>query len=192
MAERAFWIMKNSGEIENIMSASNSLNQNLSLTNLRGERISLQETLEDGPLILCFGMPQIHASRLVVHYLRRLKEQQPKVQMVIVVQGEEPSVRAYNDGYLDSLQVIYDKDLKVSQHFNTVYIPTLHYFTKEGGVEKADYSFTGFKRYSMNKLASRVAQETGGKAKELITTNDNKGEYELAELGLFLGDDSSS
>ncbi len=178
---------RNSGKLENLMLASNSLNQNLSITTLQGEKISLEEALENGPLILCFGMPQIHASRLVVHYLRRLKEQQPKAQVLIVLQGEEASVKAYSDGYLDSLHVSYDKDLKVSQHFNAVYVPTLHYFTKENGAEKAAYSFTGFKRYSMNKLAVMVAQETGGKVKELITVNDNKGEYELAELGLFHG-----
>ena len=168
------------------MSASNFLNQDLSITTLQDERISLQETLENSPVILCVGGPQIHASRLVVHYLRRLKEQQPKVQMFIVLQGEEIRVRTYSEGYLDSLYVIYDKDLKISQHFNVVYVPSLFYFTKENFLEKADYSFTGFKRYSMNKLTVMVAQESDGKAKELITVNDNKGEYELAELGLSL------
>ncbi|MEZ4608318.1 MAG: hypothetical protein R2865_16405 [Deinococcales bacterium] len=35
-----------------------------------------------------------------------------------------------------------------------------------------------------NKLASTVANVLGDKAKELISTTDNKGEYELAERGL--------
>ncbi len=157
----------------------------LKVTDLDGESHSLESAVSQGPLVVCVGMPRVHASRLVIGYLRRLKEQQPEAQIWVVLQGESDDVTAYCDGYLSDLVTIHDADLSISEQLDASHVPSTYVFTQEAGAIRLESSFTGFKRFTMNALATRMAEATGAKAKELIAANDNKGEYELAERGLW-------
>lgn len=157
----------------------------LKVTDLDGEMHSLESAVSQGPLVVCVGMPRVHSSRLVVGYLRRLKEQQPEAQIWIVMQGEASDVLEYCNGYLSDVVCVHDADLSISEELNASHLPSTYVFTKEGGSITLESSFTGFKRFTMNALAVRMAEATGAKAKELIAANDNKGEYELAERGLW-------
>lgn len=145
---------------------------------LGGEALSLREALESGPVVLCFAAPHIHASRLVVGYLRRLRERAPDLPVWVVLQGDEQAVLAYVEGYLEGLKVVFDEHFRVSKPYGVTHVPSSYYLAPDGLVE---LSFSGFSRPAMNKLADLAAQATGAKNKELITAMDNKGEYELAE-----------
>ena len=155
-----------------------------SVTTLREQPLSLAEALERAPVVLAFGLPHVHASRLVVGYLRRLKEQVPNVNVWVVLQGDERAVKQYSKGYLDSLDVIHDAWLRLSERYGVTHVPTVYYLTKTEDGMKVTLAFTGFSRAAMNRLAVLTAEATGAKSKELITPLDNKGEYELAERGL--------
>ncbi|MEZ4629643.1 MAG: hypothetical protein R2880_02825 [Deinococcales bacterium] len=157
----------------------------LTAQSLAGEALSLKKSLNEGPVIVMIGLPHVHASRLVVGYLRRLKENHAKAQIWIVLQGELEAVKRYSEGYLGSLVVIHDGDLKLSEAHRSSHIPSTYLYELKGEKASVSYSFSGFKREAMNKLASTVANVLGDKAKELISTTDNKGEYELAERGLW-------
>ena len=157
----------------------------LKVTDLEGETHSLESSVSNGPLIVCVGMPRVHASRLVVGYLRRLKEQQPEAQIWIVLQGETPDVAKYCTGYLSDVVTVHDADLSISEQLDASHLPSTYVFTNQDGKITLESSFTGFKRYTMNALAERMAEASGAKAKVLIAANDNKGEYELAERGLW-------
>lgn len=153
-----------------------------SATTLSGEALSFDALLAAGPVVLCFALPHVHASRLVVGYLRRLKEQVPKTAVVIVLQGDEAAVRGYAEGYLDHLAVVHDADLALSRRYGVTHVPTTYYCNP--GDDTIVLAFTGFLKAAMNKLAELAAAATGTAAKALITAADNKGEYELAERGL--------
>ncbi len=142
---------------------------------LAGERLSSQ-----GPLVLCFAMPRIHASRLVVGYLRRLKEQLPELPIWVILQGDEAQVERYVRNYLDTVQVVHDRELDLSERFAVTHVPSTYYLEDE----VVKLAFSGFSRPAMNKLAAKAAEALGAKARELITQSDNKGEYELAEPAL--------
>jgi len=157
----------------------------LKVTDLDGETHSLEAAVSQGPLVVCVGMPRVHSSRLVIGYLRRLKEQQPEAQIWVVLQGEASDVSDYCTGYLSDVVCIHDADLSISEQLDASHVPSTYVFTQEGGKITLESSFTGFKRYTMNALATRMAEASGAKAKELIAVNDNKGEYELAERGLY-------
>ena len=147
-----------------------------------GVEVKLSALLERAPVVLLFGMPQIYSSRLVVGYLRRLKEYVPDVHVVVVLQGEAEAVEGYAAGYLDALHVVFDRGLELSKLYSVTHVPSTYYLVgREGTIEA---SFTGFLRPAMNGLAADAAQRTGAKARELITKLDNKGEYELAERAL--------
>jgi hypothetical protein len=146
---------------------------------LAGEKLS-SEALS--PLLFCFATPSVHASRLVVGYLRRLKEQLPGLAIWIILQGDENAVRRYAQVYLETVQVVHDADLALSRRFAVTHVPSTYYLEDH----QVKVAFTGFSRPGLNKLAALAAQATGVKAKELITVSDNKGEYELAERALSL------
>jgi len=148
-------------------------------TTLSGETLS-STVFEAGAVALCFSLPQVHAGRLVVGYLRRLKEQAPQAAVVVVLQGDEAAVRRYAEGYLANLLVVHDTDLVLSRGYGATHLPTTYYL--ETGTIKL--AFTGFVKSALNRLAELAAAATGAKAKELIAPGDNKGEYELAERGL--------
>ena len=148
---------------------------------LAGQRVSLSRALQHGCLVIVFGMPQVHASRLVVGYLRRLKGQVTASQIVICLQGDEDEVRSYAHGYLDDLDVVHDQDLYLSHIYRVTHVPTVYLVSATGHIDKA---FTGFLRKGLNALAHQVAEAYGAKPKQLITALDNKGEYELAEKAL--------
>ena len=149
-----------------------------------GAELELSTLLESAPVVLCFGIPRIHSSRLVVGYLRRLKEYVPELHVVVVLQGEAERVEAYAAGYLDALHVVFDEDLELSKRYSVTHVPSTYYLVKREGEGVVDASFTGFLRPAMNDLAADAAERTGAKARELITPLDNKGEYELAERAL--------
>lgn len=148
---------------------------------LRGESITLKKLLETAPVLLCFGMPLINSSRLVIGYLRRLKDMVPDLHVVIVLQGDVEAIRHYADGYLDNLQVIHDEGLELSESFRVSFVPSSYYLKQDGEIYNA---FTGFNRPALNALAEKAAEESGATIKELITAQDNKGDYELAERAL--------
>jgi len=148
-------------------------------TTLSGETLS-SSGLEAGPVVICFSLPHVHAGRLVVGYLRRLKEQVPQATVVVILQGDEAAVRRYAEGYLANLLVVHDADLALSRAYRATHVPTIYYL-EEGTIKLA---FTGFVKSALNKLAELATAATGAKAKELIGPSDNKGDYELAERGL--------
>jgi hypothetical protein len=147
---------------------------------LGGEELRLSSTLLGGPLLLVFAMPHVFASRLVVGYLRRLKAQVPKAPVWLVLQGDEEAVTSYARGYLDGLSVIHDRDLFISHIYEVTHVPSC-YLLREGKVARA---FTGFLREGLNHMARELAEAYGAKPQVLIGVNDNKGEYELAEVAL--------
>ena len=149
-----------------------------------GAQLDLSTLLERAPVVLCFGMPQIHSSRLVVGYLRRLKEYTPDLHVIVVLQGEAERVEGYAAGYLDALHVIFDGDLELSKHYGVTHVPSTYYLVRREGEAVVKASFTGFLRAAMNGVAADAAERTGAKVRELVTTLDNKGEYELAERAL--------
>ncbi len=151
-------------------------------TALSGKALVLTEALQKSPVLLCFALPQIHASRLVVGYLRRLKANVPDAEVWIILQGKETDVRSYAEGYLDSLEVIADRELNISKLYKVSHVPSTYYLSSEEA--KIALAFTGFNRPALNKLANLAAEATGAKAKELISAMDNKGDYELAEKAL--------
>jgi hypothetical protein len=152
---------------------------------LAGETPNSAEALARGPLLLCFAMPEIHASRLAVGYLRRLQERLPGLAVWLVLQGEAAAVRAYAEGYLGGLTVIHDEGLELSRLYAVTHVPAVYYLENtESGEAQIRLAFTGFSRPALNRLAGLAAAATGAKAQELIGPSDNKGEYELAERAL--------
>ena len=149
-----------------------------------GVQLELSTLLESAPAVLCFGMPRIYSSRLVVGYLRRLKEYTPELHIIIVLQGEAERVEGYAAGYLDALHVVFDKDLSLSRRYGVTHVPSTYYLVTREGEAVVEASFTGFLRPALNNLAADAAERTGAKVRELITPLDNKGEYELAERAL--------
>ncbi len=149
-----------------------------------GVEVELLSLLKSAPVVLCFGMPQIHSSRLVVGYLRRLKEYTPELHIIVILQGEAERVESYAAGYLDALHVVFDKDLSLSRRYGVTHVPSTYYLVMRDGEAVVEASFTGFLRPAMNGLAADTAERTGAKVRELITPLDNKGEYELAERAL--------
>jgi hypothetical protein len=133
-----------------------------------------------GPSVLVFAMPHIYASRLVVGYLRRLKEQLPELSITIILQGNEDQIERYARGYLEALKVVHDRDLALSERFAVTHVPTTYYLEDD----VVALAFSGFSRPALNRLAAKAAEALGTKPKELITASDNKGEYELAEPAL--------
>lgn len=162
--------------------------------NLNGDTLTSAVAVARGPLVLAFGRPEIHASRLVVGYLRRLKERLPELAVWLALQGESRAVATYSTGYLDSLTVIHDETLELSRAFAVTHVPTVYYLYLAGeGANKSSAeqdggrigrAFTGFSRAAMNALAVLAARASGAEAQELIAASDNKGEYELAERAL--------
>jgi hypothetical protein len=144
---------------------------------LNGERITPDFSQ---PTVLCFAMPQVHSSRLVVGYLRRLQTQLADLTICILLQGSEETVSSYSQGYLDQLKAVHDNDLFISGLYEVSHIATT-YFMEDNAIKLA---FSGFNRNAMNNLAALAAQAYDQPVKELITTGDNKGDYELAERGL--------
>ena len=156
---------------------------NLNVTTLAGESFELHKRLESSPLVLLFARPEIHSSRLVVGYLRRLEENVPGVSILIVLQGDRDAVVRYANGYLDRLYVAHDETLEASHVYGVTHVPSLYYLV-QGEAPTVELSFTGFLRPALNRLARMAAEATGAKPKELVTGMDNKGEYELAERAL--------
>ena len=159
--------------------------QDFRYKDIRGQGHSLFEQLQQGPVLAAIVMTHVHASRLVLSYLKRLKTQAPAAQILLLFQGDIGDIEAYTTGYLDDLLVAHDKDLSFSYRFRATHVPTVLYLKSAGAGLGIDVQFSGFKKYSLNALAKQVQQDTGAKVKELITANDNKGEYELAERGLL-------
>ena len=149
-----------------------------------GAQLDLSTLLESAPVVLCFGLPRIHSSRLVVGYLRRLKEYAPELHIIVILQGEAERVETYAAGYLDALHVVFDRDLELSRRYGVTHVPSTYYLVTREGEAVVKASFTGFLRPAMNDLAADAAERTGAKVRELITKLDNKGEYELAERAL--------
>lgn len=155
----------------------------LEITTLVGETFELYKRLEASPIVLLFARPEVHSSRLVVGYLRRLKENVPGLSILIVLQGDEGAVERYASGYLDGLYTVWDTMLVASRTYSVTHVPSLYYLV-QGETPTVELSFTGFLRPALNRLAAMAAEATGAKPKELVTAMDNKGEYELAERAL--------
>lgn len=151
-------------------------------TDAEGHKLSLGDALRHTPAVVCVGTPHVHASRLVIGYLRRLKDQLPDLPIWVVLQGDRSEVERYRAGYLDALQVRHDYDLRTSKRLRVSHVPTTFYL--EGPDAEIRRHFSGFRRAALNELAVLAAEALGQKPKELITTLDNKGEYELAEKAL--------
>ncbi len=147
-----------------------------------GDKISLGDALRHTPAVICVGMPHVHASRLVVGYLRRLKDRVSELPIWVVLQGDSSDIERYHTGYLGGLHVLHDHDLRISRRLQVSHVPTTFYIEERDAEIRVH--FTGFKRASLNQIATLAAEALGQKPKELVTVMDNKGEYELAEKAL--------
>ena len=159
-----------------------SLAAEFTATDLDGNTLELKAALSTGPVILVFAHPVINASRLVVGYLRRLKDIAPNAHVWIVSEGTEEETRKYvgsGDAKYLEMPVVVDR-CKVAGLYGVKFLPTTYLIGQDG---KIDRGYTGFNRDFMNLIANDVATATGAKPKELIADGDNKGFYELAERG---------
>jgi peroxiredoxin len=151
-------------------------------TDLDGNTLELKAALSTGPVILVFAHPVINASRLVVGYLRRLKDIAPGAHVWIVSEGTEEETRKYAGSadarYLE-MPVVVDR-CKVAGLYGVKFLPTTYLIGQDGRINRG---YSGFNRDFMNLIANKVATDTGAKPKELIADGDNKGFYELAERG---------
>ena len=151
-------------------------------TDLDGNTLDLKAALAAGPVIVVFAHPAINASRLVVGYLRRMKEIAPGAAVWVISEGTEAETRKYvggNDARYLEMPVVVD-NCKLARQFDVKYLPTTYYISQGGQIERG---YTGFNRDFLNLIANNAALATGAKAKELIADGDNKGFYELAERG---------
>jgi peroxiredoxin len=154
-----------------------------SAADLDGNTLDLTQALAAAPAIVCFAHPTIFASRLVVGYLRRMKEFAPTVPVWIISLGSPADTLKYarpneNTVYLD-MPVVVD-DCTVAKQYGVTHLPTTYLIGQDGRIIRG---YTGFNKPFLNTVAIEAATLTGAKPKELIADGDNKGFYELAERG---------
>jgi hypothetical protein len=151
-------------------------------TDLNGNTLSLSSALRAAPALIVFAHPKIHASRLVVGYLRRFAEIAPAVPVWVFSEGRSAETLEYvgaGEGLYLKMPVVQD-DCAVAGLYGAKFLPTSYFIGQDGKVIKG---YSGFNRDYLNWVANEAATMTGGKAKELIADGDNKGFYELAERG---------
>lgn len=151
-------------------------------TDLDGNTLDLKTAIAAAPVIVSFAHPVINASRLVVGYLRRMKEIAPSVPVWIISEGTDAETRKYvgegDTKYLE-MPVVQD-NCAVASLYGAKYLPTTYFIGQDGKIIRG---YSGFNRDFLNLIAHQAATMTGAKAKELIADGDNKGFYELAERG---------
>jgi hypothetical protein len=151
-------------------------------TTLTGQQLSLSSALQTAPALVVFAHPKIHASRLVVGYLRRMAEIAPALHVWVFSEGREAETVEYvgsGDGAYLKMPVVHD-NCAVAGLYGAKFLPTMYLIGQDGKVVRG---YSGFNRDFLNWVANEAARLTGGKAKELIADGDNKGFYELAERG---------
>jgi peroxiredoxin len=159
-----------------------SLAPEFTATDMDGNALDLKTALGNAPVILTFAHPVINASRLVVGYLRRMKEIAPNVAVWIVSEGTEAETRKYigegDTKYLE-LPVVQD-GCTIAGLYHAKYLPTTYLIGQDCKIIRG---YSGFNRDFLNLIANDAATVTGAKPKDLIADSDNKGFYELAERG---------
>jgi peroxiredoxin len=151
-------------------------------TDQNGNSLELATALQKAPVLLVFAHPAIHASRLVVGYLRRWVEIAPNVPVWVLSEGRLEETKKYigeGDGLYLKMPVAHD-NCAVASLYGAKYLPTMYLIGQDGNIIRG---YSGFNREFMNWAANEAARLTGGKAKDLIAEGDNKGFYELAERG---------
>jgi peroxiredoxin len=144
--------------------------------------LELASALQKAPVFLVFAHPAIHASRLVVGYLRRWAEIAPSVPVWVMSQGRLEETQKYI-GEGDSLYLkmpVAQDNCAVASLYGAKYLPTMYLIGQDGKIIRG---YSGFNRDFLNWAANEAARLTGGKPKDLIADGDNKGFYELAERG---------
>ncbi len=162
--------------------ANGSLAPEFTATDLDGNTLDLKTALAAAPTIVTFAHPLVNASRLVVGYLRRMKDIAPSVPVWVISEGTEAETRKYvgeGDAKYLEMPVVQD-NCAVASLYATTYLPTTYLIGQDGKIIRG---YTGFNRDFLNLIADQAATLTGGKPKELIADGDNKGFYELAERG---------
>jgi hypothetical protein len=151
-------------------------------TALSGATLSLAAALKTAPALVVFAHPKIHASRLVVGYLRRMAEIAPALHVWVFSEGREAETVEYvgsgENTYL-KMPVVHD-NCGVAGLYGAKFLPTTYLIGQDGKIIRG---YSGFNRDFLNWVANEAATLTGGKPKELIADGDNKGFYELAERG---------
>lgn len=153
-----------------------------SCTDLNGSSLDLAAALQKAPVLVVFAHPAIHASRLVVGYLRRWAEIAPSVPVWVLSEGRLEETKTYvgeGEGLYLKMPVVHD-NCAVASLYGAKFLPTMYLIAQDGTVIRG---YSGFNRDYLNWAANEAARLTGGKAKELIADGDNKGFYELAERG---------
>jgi peroxiredoxin len=159
-----------------------SLAPEFTVTDLDGNTLNLKTALVTAPVIVTFAHPVINASRLVVGYLRRMKEIAPSVAVWIISEGTETETRKYiGEGDTKYLEMPVVQDgCTIAGLYHAKYLPTTYFIGQDGKIIRG---YSGFNRDFLNLITNEAATMTGAKPKDLIADSDNKGFYELAERG---------
>lgn len=159
------------------------------LMDLEGGEHTLAQVTAKGSALLAFVSARVHASRITVAYLRRIKEAKAEVPLIAICQDDEETFREYAKGLVPELRylnfpALLDPDFAFTKAIGVGFVPTLVWLAKDGVVKD---SWSGFRKTELNRLAEAILAEYGGKAAPVIKESDNKGLYEIAEVVPWAG-----
>jgi len=144
-----------------------------SLTSLSGEKWSLSDALQSGPVLLAFFKISCPVCQFAFPFLQRLYDRYGGGQFTFwaVSQNDAEDTRAFLDRYAPGFPALLDDaGYPVSNAYGLTNVPTIFLILPDGNIAM---SSVGFSRSDFDRIASEAARVTAKPAASIFAAGEN-------------------
>jgi peroxiredoxin len=149
----------------------------VSLSDMRGQRFSLQEALKRGPVVLAFFKISCPVCQYAVPFLERIyRAHKGKANVVGVSQNPQQDTGVFMREYGISFPVLLDdpQSYPVSNAYGLTNVPTIFLISTEGEIE---ISSVGWSRQDLEEMNRRLAKAIAAPAAQIFERGEEVADF---------------